>query len=130
MTLDRRIVAIAGPLAILSGVICAAVPATLGEHVGISATPSGLTDMRAVYGGMQIGLGAFLLWCRSDPARTLPGLLALGLALGGVALLRIVGLLVDQEPNAVHAANLALEAGTAALVWFAISRRRAAAAPA
>jgi hypothetical protein len=126
MSLDRTIVSIGGPLAIISGLVCAAAPDTLAEMAGITASPSGLTDLRAIYGGLQIGLGAFLLWCRSDPARTTAGLLALGLAVGCVGALRVLGMLVDGEPNAFHAANLTLEVATTALVVFAMARRRTA----
>jgi hypothetical protein len=124
MALDRTIVSIAGPLSIISGLACAVAPDTLLGMAGVSATPSGLTDLRAIYGGFQIGLGAFLLWCRSDPARTAAGLLVLGLVVGCVGALRVLGLLVDGEPNAFHAVNLAFEVGTAALVAFAIAKRR------
>jgi hypothetical protein len=124
MTLDRIIVKIGGPLAIVSGLVCVVATGPLLAMAGIRATPSGLTDLRAIYGGLQIGLGVFLLWCRSDPARTAAGLLALGLAIGSVGALRVLGLIVDGEPNAFHAANLAFEVATTALVVFAIARRR------
>jgi hypothetical protein len=124
MALDRTIVSIGGPLAIVSGLVCATATETLTGMAGITATPSGVTDLRAVYGGFQIGLGVFLLWCRSDPARIPAGLLALGLAVGSLGALRVIGLLVDGEPNAFHAANLTIEAATTALVAFAFAKRR------
>jgi hypothetical protein len=124
MALDRILVSIGGPLAILSGVACAVATGPLLGMAGITATPAGLTDLRAIYGGLQIGLGVFLLWCRSDPARTTAGLLALGLPIACVGALRVIGLLIDGEPNAFHAANLALEVGTTALVAIAMAKRR------
>jgi hypothetical protein len=123
MALDRTIVSIGGPLAIVSGLVCATATEPLLSMAGITASASGLTDLRAIYGGLQIGLGAFLLWCRSDPARTTAGLLALGLAIGCVGALRVLGLLVDGEVNAFHAVNLAFEAATTGVVLLAMRRR-------
>lgn len=125
MTFAHTIVRIAGPLAILSGLACAAFPAFFAEQAGLAPSTPGLSDVRAIYGGLQVGLGAFLLWCARAEERVLPGLVALGLTVGVVGLFRVLALLVDGEPTAYHFANLAVEVGTTLLVVFAATRLRA-----
>ena len=127
MSLERALLVIGGPLFVASGLLCAATPATFAELAGFSASASGLTDVRAVYGGFQLGLGAFLIWCAREPERASAGLVAMGLALAGVAGMRALGMLIDQAPTDYLIGNLVFELGGVALVWVAMKRVRAVA---
>ena len=61
--------------------------------VGIAATtPAGLIELRAFYGGCELGLGAFLLACAAKPEWREAGLWLALLANGGTGLARLVGI--------------------------------------
>jgi hypothetical protein len=59
------------------------------------ASPTAATDVRAVFGGMELGLGAFVVWCAADAARHRVGSVAVMLVFGGMVLGRVVGALLD-----------------------------------
>ncbi|CAN5342923.1 hypothetical protein BH11PSE14_BH11PSE14_15270 [soil metagenome] len=61
--------------------------------VNIAATgPAGLIELRAFYGGWELGLGAFLLACAMKPEWREAGLWLVLLANGGTGLARVVGI--------------------------------------
>lgn len=61
--------------------------------VGIAAqTPAGLVELRAFYGGCELGLGAFLLACAAKPEWREAGLWLVALANGGTGIARLIGL--------------------------------------
>ena len=62
-----------------------------------------ITDTRAMYGGYQIGFGAFTLFCATRPHLLTAGMLALILAYGGIVICRVIGLVFD--PGSLHGAN-------------------------
>ena len=75
------------------------------------------TEIRAFYGGLEIGLAVFLFVCAATGGWIRPGLLAAGLACAGPALGRLVGLWLDGQPKPVLFTILAVEvACTAAVV--------------
>jgi hypothetical protein len=102
-------------------------PAAMAQPLGIVLTNGDATsDARAVYGGLEIGLGLFLAYSAWSPARRTQGLAAGALALGGLGLARIAGVLV--APNGVgHATHLLLITDitgiTLFVVAFLVSRR-------
>ncbi|QKE41907.1 MAG: DUF4345 family protein [Ferrovum myxofaciens] len=62
------------------------------------ASPGGLTDMRATYGGLSLGIGLFLGHCaRTGAFRS--GLLASLLMLSSAALGRLLGIYLDGKPT-------------------------------
>ena len=50
------------------GVAITAAPAAVLAGVGITGSPAGLVELRAFYGGLELGLGTFLLICAARPA--------------------------------------------------------------
>jgi hypothetical protein len=69
------------------------------EIMGVSLdTPTARTEIRGFYGGMELGLAFFFIttlrkqWLR-------PGLICQMASLGGLALGRVVGVLVDGSPD-------------------------------
>ncbi len=95
-------------------------PTSMMSPVGLQApSPQALTEIRAAYGGLQIGLGSFLLWSALDGGRWPAALLAYALALGAVGDCRAVGLLIDREPTGFHVFALAFEWITAGVAFFA-----------
>lgn len=125
MSFDRGVLAFLGAFVLLAGLACLAAPASFAQQAGWSATPAGLTEIRAFYGGLQVGLGCFLIWCSRHLALILPGLFVEGFVVGGIGIARSLGMIVDRAPSTFHLTNLAVEGVTVALVVVAISKRRA-----
>ena len=72
-------------------------------------TVSALNELRATYGGMQIGIGLFLLAGVGRAALTRPALLAQALLVGGLVVGRLVGIALDGLPSGFVQGLLALE---------------------
>jgi hypothetical protein len=84
--------------------------------------PSALTDVRATYGGFQIGSGLFLLWAAAEAGRMPLALVLLALTIGAVALARLTGILIDGSPNDFLLAALATEIALTAITLFVLRR--------
>jgi len=119
---------IAGALTLVFGLLYLWVPATLTDPAGFGDIgPGGVTDIRATYGGFQLGLGAFLLWAASSPQLLRPALVLMALSIGAVGLSRFLGLVLDGSLNSFHMGGLATEISLTVLTLF--FWRRAANAP-
>jgi hypothetical protein len=71
-------------------------PDAWGAIVSIAFTaPAGRTDFRAMYGGLEFGVGVFLLLCALRREFVRLGLFASACALVGMATARSTGLLLD-----------------------------------
>lgn len=100
-------------------------PAKLAELAGLSAPGKlGLIELRAFYGGLEIGLGVFLAVTAMRRDWQLPGLLAALLSLIGVVAARIYGMTVEGWPGATVLVFLALELGGVVLAGFGLMRIR------
>lgn len=103
-------------------------PVGLPANVEIRVpTSTAATDVRAVYGGLQLGVGLFLGWCALDRSRLRVGLLAFAFAIGSMAATRVAGFVVDGSPAAINALLLAGELGGLALAAAALRWERWAA---
>ncbi|MDI1302622.1 MAG: DUF4345 domain-containing protein [bacterium] len=78
-------------------------------------TVSALNELRATYGGMQVGIGLLLLSGFHVPALTRPALLAQLLIVGGLALGRVVSITIDGMPDTFVQGLLVLESIVAVL---------------
>ncbi|MEM7081205.1 MAG: DUF4345 domain-containing protein [Pseudomonadota bacterium] len=67
------------------------------------------TEMRAFYGGLELGLAAFFILGALKPDLTRPALLVGLLSMGTVACSRIVGIIVDGSTGSLLYAVLAIE---------------------
>ena len=93
--------------------------------VDIGATsPAGLVELRAFYGGLEVGLGLFLLACAARPAWRVPGLWLVLLGNLSIGLARVYGIASSGVFNAFFAAALAWEFGFPLLAWLALQRLR------
>ena len=103
------------------GVYCFLHPEFLAGAGGVAAlTPTGTTELRAMYGGLQMAIGAFaLLGCLSDGARG-SALLALAFLCAGLGSTRLVGAFVDGGFSAYTAGGVFFEwLSTGFAVYFA-----------
>lgn len=87
-SIARILLALSAVLFAAFGAGFAVAPAWMASHVDLAlTTPTARADVAAIYGGLELGLGAFLGLCLfRNRLRT--GLLAAGLALAGIALVR------------------------------------------
>jgi hypothetical protein len=110
------------------GLYCFVVPGSLAEGAGVAFTnATGSTELRAMYGGLQVGIGALAAAAlvRRDLVR--PALVALAFLAGGLFLARISGSTLDQGWSQYTGMALALEV-TITGVSIALLRRAPAVA--
>jgi hypothetical protein len=96
VTIPAVILALASLSFIGFGVAFVMSPAEMAGVVGLAAeTPSALTEVRAMYGGLEIALGVVLLTMLRGATAQIVGLRVAAFAFGGLALGRLTGLVVD-----------------------------------
>ena len=78
-----------------------------------------VTEIRAFYGGLEIGFAGFLLAAAFKDELTSAALLALAAVSGGIALARIAGLIVDASGSTLMYGALAFEFTGAVLAILA-----------
>ena len=101
------------------------IPEQYARVLELSApTAMARTDVRATYGGLELGIGIFLIICviRSEWLR--PGLCALGLATGGFATGRMIGILIEGTVNRLMLGFLVLEIIVTFLSFVFLHRSR------
>ena len=78
------------------GLFCLVQPAFLDGAAGVVATtPTGTTELRAMYGGLQAGIGALMVLALVRPNLVEGALLALACLAGGLGFARLVGAVAD-----------------------------------
>ena len=100
-------------------------PSQMAMRVGIPlVTMAGTTDVRALYGGLEIGLGVFFAIAAASRAWRVPGLLAAFCALAGMGLARALGIALDGGPAPRNGALLGSEISGAAFALVALILER------
>ncbi len=123
MSFARIYLRIFGAFSILFGVLYLFAPGFLTDAAGFGAlTPGGLTDVRATYGGFQLGSGAFLLWAAAEESRVRLAVVLVALLIGAVALSRAFGLLFDGDANLFHPSAVTTEVALTCLSLYALRR--------
>lgn len=79
-------------------------------------------DFMATYGGLELGVAAFLLYCTRSDDRLRLGLTAAGMAVSGFAAGRLAGLVGSDEIRPVMLAFLCLELLGAVISFWAARR--------
>ena len=105
------------------GVVFVFAPVDWARVVDIELpTPISRTDLRATYGGFDLGFGVFLAFCalRRDWIR--PGLAAMAIALAGFAGGRTYGILVDGCPSMLMPSFAILEASGSILAFLVLRK--------
>jgi hypothetical protein len=99
------------------------IPKQFGGILEISLpTAMARTDVRATYGGLELGFGIFLLCCAVRREWIRPGLWALALTVGGFATGRLVGFVAEGTINSFMLFFLGLELAVAMLALFLLRR--------
>ncbi|MEZ7981490.1 MAG: DUF4345 family protein [Myxococcota bacterium] len=125
MTTTKIYLAISVLIWLPYGLYCAFAPEYLESAAGVMATtPTGTTEIRAMYGGLQasIGMMCAAALVRADLARS--AVLALAFLTSGLFLVRVAGFLIDGSASEYTNGVLVFE-GSYALISIMLFRRTA-----
>ena len=129
MTFGRIVLYVAALMSLATGVSYLVSPQGMATAAGFGdLQPGGMTDVRATYGGFQIGMGLFLVWTALDPDRIRSGLLLTLLVFGALASSRAIGLALDASLNAFHQLGILFEVVFTATALAAFLKTRGPAA--
>ena len=98
------------------------VAAMAGVELGVPSI-SALNEIRASYGGLQIGIGLLLVSAALMTWLTRPALLALSLVTGGLVVGRLMSIMIDGMPNSTVQALLGLEFFTTVIAIFLFTQQ-------
>ena len=120
MKISRLLIWALAGLFLLAGISGIVAPTAWTINAGLEpGTASGLTETRVLYGGVQLTIGGFFLWCGLAESRFSSGLMFSALLMGMTALSRGIGIVVDQSANTYHLGTLGFEASLLVLsVWL------------
>ena len=88
------------------------------------ATPSAMTDMRATYGGMALGLALIFGLCARNEGSVRLGVQGVLAVMVALAVARTLGILLDGAPNTFMFVLLLAEIVMAFLASFALRQAR------
>ncbi|HEX8830461.1 MAG TPA: DUF4345 family protein [Longimicrobium sp.] len=118
-----RVSLILGALGLIGFGAALLVRPSLLAVVGVELTrPAAATEIRAFYGGLELGLAAFFIAATRHSAWLRPALFAQAVALGGIVAARLVGIMVDGSAEPMILGFAAVE-GAGALLGFIALRR-------
>ena len=122
--LTRLFLLLSGLVFILIGVNTFRDPvaAMAGVELGVQSI-NALNEVRANYGGMQMGIGLLLVSAALMTWLTRPALLALSLVTGGLVVGRLMSIMIDGTPNSTVQALLGLEFFTTAIAIFLFTQQ-------
>ena len=108
------------------GLYCFFVPTSLAEAAGVvSQTPTGSTELRAMYGGLQAAIGVLAGAAVVRRGLIRPALVALGFLAAGLATARALGVALDGGFSSYTAMGLGFEIATAAVASLLATRTEA-----
>ena len=122
--LGRIVLLLMGTVLVLVGLNGLVAPRTLLAPVGILlAEVSALSEARATYGGMHLGMGLFFLITGINPGLRTVGLAAASAFLGGLVFGRMTSAVVDGAPGNFVGLLMATELVGAILALLALLLR-------
>lgn len=80
-------------------------------------------EIRGFYGGLELGIAAFLGWCLAAPERLRHGLMCAALTVGGLAAGRVVGFVIEGGEGSGTSWFFAILETTATAVTVVALRR-------
>lgn len=106
------------------GAICLFDPTIPTGITGLTATSGdAVAEVSGMYGGLQTGIGFFCLLACFNNEFYRPGLMALGLTMGGLAIARMIGVVATEQPVTFYSyAAFGFELVTAALALLTFAR--------
>jgi hypothetical protein len=126
--LARAITALNGAIFGLTGVAFLVDPVGMAAAVSLTAgTPVSVNEIRAFYGGLEVGLGVLLLSAAVRRIWLAPVLALQVAVLGGIVMARLLGFAAEGLPGQPIYTLLAIELamGLSAGIAYALLRRNA-----
>lgn len=118
MKLARIYLLIGAVVFFVFGVLYLFVPEVFTDGTGFGTLkPEAVTDVRATYGGFQLGVGLYLLWAARDRSRYRAGVLLVAVLFSFIAGSRAYGLIVDGEPTGPMLGAISLELVATVVSW-------------
>ena len=109
MTAARTILGLSAAIFLLVGGYYLARPTEGAALVGITLdTALGVSDIRAVYGGLDFAVGSLILYCLLR-SRLADGLTIQTFVFGGLALARMIGIALDRPTESLATTLFAVE---------------------
>ena len=97
-------------------IYCLLVPSALADGAGVTATSAtGLTEIRAMYGGLQLAIGAGCIWGVVAPDARRSAVWMLFLLTSGIGTARVIGIGLDGGLGPYTTLALVFEFATA--IW-------------
>ena len=126
MNYSKLVINLTALFFVVYGLLFTILPSELAELVtgSIPATASGLTDMRATYGGLSIAVGVLMLVLAKNEGTHRLGLTFVALTMLGMASSRTLGFVVDGPQNSVMVAYLVAELFAASWAIILLRRKR------
>lgn len=110
-------------MSLIFGVIYFISPTSMTDPSGFGPlAPAAVTDVRATYGGFQLGSGLFLLWSAAQPQRVRTALLLVVLTFAAVAICRGIGMLIDGSATSFLVNALIFEVVLTGVSLFVLAR--------
>lgn len=107
------------------GIACLIRPKSMLRRVDVQARSArGTTELRAMYGGLELGFGAFFAIAAVKPEWSRPALMAQTLGLGALAASRLAGILSDHPRGALMKVLFVAESSAAGLGAAALATSR------
>lgn len=105
--------AVLGVVFVAYGLFCFVQPGFLAGAAGVTATsPTGVTELRAMYGGLQTGFGVLLLAAARDRRLRRSGVAVLAFLVPGLAIARATGSTIDGGLTSYTVGALVFEIST------------------
>ena len=123
MTLARLSLGVSALAFAFFGVCFLIAPTSLGRIGAMLYHPNAVTEIRAFYGGLELGIAAFFVLALQRPAWFVPALMLQALALGATAAARLVGI-AGGGTTEIMLALAAAEAAGCVLAIVALSSLR------
>ena len=125
MTLSKAILYVAGAIFVGIGVLFTARPETLVVfHDNPFATADARTEIRAVYGGIELAIGIFFGMAAGNDALRRAGLLLAALVSAGAGVARFLGVVLEGESGSLHFLWGGLEVVGGIVAFYALYREQ------
>lgn len=119
----RQVLILMGAVCLFIGLASLFAPGSVADFVNIELKDATARfDFRAVYGGLDLGIGVFLVVAALRKPWRLPALNMASLVFGGLTLGRVVSLAIDEKPGVVGWGLMGLEVVLLAIAAFALVR--------
>ena len=108
------------------GIVCFFVPEFPANSAGLSATSAtATTELRAMYGGLQVAIGLLALFALLNAKRVHSALWCLAILIGGIGLARVLAALMAGDASTYTLGGASFEFVASAWATWLLSRRSA-----